>query len=64
MNYTEIGKLIVDIGILPGMIAALLYFIYKLINENNKSMIDLTCALSDNTNALNMLTEFVKGRQP
>ena len=64
MDIAQVGKVIVDIGILPAVIAALLYFIWKLINENNKSMVDLTCALSENTSALTMLTEFVKGRQP
>jgi hypothetical protein len=62
MSLAEVGKLIVEVGILPAVIAALIYLIWKLINEMNKDIVSLTCALSENTSALNMLTEFVRGK--
>jgi len=64
MDLSALTKAIVEIGVLPAVIAALIYLVWKLISENNKSVTDLTCALSENTTALNMLAEFVRGRTP
>jgi hypothetical protein len=62
MDFVALGKVIVEVGILPAVIAALLYLIFKLMTENNKAITALTCALSENTSALTLLAEFVKGR--
>jgi hypothetical protein len=62
MTYTDIGNLIIRVGVEPAIIAALLYLVYKLVTDHQKSITDLSCALADNTTALEKLVEYTRGR--
>lgn len=62
MDLSEIGNLIVKVGILPAIIAASFYMNYRLTTDQAKAITENTCALAENTAALDKLADYVRGR--
>ena len=62
MTPDAITKFIVNVGVLPAIIAALMYLLYKSIGDVSKAQGRFYSALDKNTTALARLIEYVRGR--
>jgi hypothetical protein len=63
MLLSDLGKLIVDVGVLPAIIAALMYLVYRLLTDFRSSIVAHSCAVTELSKSLDKLTEYVRGRQ-
>ena len=62
MTPDAISKFIVNVGVLPAIIAALMYLLWRSVGDLQKTQGKFFSALDKNTTALSRLIEYVRGR--